>query len=173
MPPLVDRQYLLRVSPRPSSADSPGSIWAADVPTWITGIGTTILAIFAIYAIRAFAKQSQEVSDQANMLQVQSGQLTEQRKVNEKQIEVLELQAAELREATAERRREAEQRHRAQASRVFITQEAAPTVFTTVAVTNGPTSACSAYPAGTPATSPSTAQNSAGTSEPPATATQP
>jgi len=43
-----------------------GSIWATDVPGWITAAGTAILAIFAIvtaiYAIRAFRKQSREVA---------------------------------------------------------------------------------------------------------------
>jgi hypothetical protein len=42
------------------------SIWATDVPGWITAAGTAILAIFAIvtaiYAIRAFRKQSREVA---------------------------------------------------------------------------------------------------------------
>lgn len=46
-----------------------------------------VLALFAIitavYAVRAFRKQSQEVSDQATMLKVQSEQLAEQRRINE------------------------------------------------------------------------------------------
>jgi hypothetical protein len=103
-----------------------------DIPTWITAIATVgLLAgaiITAIYAIRAFRAQAKEISDQADMLQVQSDQFVEQRRINEKQTEVLDLQAAELRESTEERKREREARHRAQAARVFITQEAAPTV---------------------------------------------
>jgi hypothetical protein len=116
--------------------------------TQLTAVATTVLAAFAIatawYARCAFLKQSQEVSaierqvkdqealteQQARLLEVQSSQLElqrqqfdEQRQVNARQAEILELQANELRESLAERMREAEQRHRAQASRVFITQE--------------------------------------------------
>ena len=95
--------------------------------TQITAIATTVLAVFAIitavYAIRAFRKESQEVHDQASMLGVQSEQLAEQRRINEKQTEVLELQATELRESIDERKREDSERRRAQASRVFIHQE--------------------------------------------------
>jgi len=50
-----------------------------DIPTWITAIATFGLLVgaivTAIYAIRAFRAQSQEVSDQAEMLRVQSEQL--------------------------------------------------------------------------------------------------
>jgi len=90
----------------------------------LTAVATAVLAVFAIlttiYAVRAFRKQSQEVSDQASMLQVQSEQLAEQRKVNERQTEVLELQANELRESLEERKREAVDRRSAQASRVSL-----------------------------------------------------
>jgi hypothetical protein len=90
-----------------------------------------VLAIVtAIFAIRAFGKQAQEVRDQARMLEVQSGQLqatrgqlAEMRRVSESQVEVLSLQAKELRESLAERERETSERHRAQAARVFITAE--------------------------------------------------
>jgi hypothetical protein len=98
-----------------------------DIPTWITAIATVLLAAFAVitayYARQAFLKQSKEVSDQAEMLQIQSGQLAEQRKINAEQTKVLELQATELRESIDERKREAEQRHRDQASRVFVWEE--------------------------------------------------
>jgi hypothetical protein len=119
-----------------------------DIPTWITGIATAVLAIFAIvtawYARQAFLKQSQEVSaierqvkdqeeltqQQAELLKVQSGQLElqrqqfdEQRKVNEQQAKVLELQVRELRQSLTEREREAIRRHREQASRVSIALE--------------------------------------------------
>jgi hypothetical protein len=104
------------------------SVWAAIVPGWITGVGTAILAIFAIvtawYARKAFLKQSQEVADQAAMLKVQSGQLEEQRKVNAKQTEVLALQAEELRESLAERKREAAERRNAQAAQVHLALKA-------------------------------------------------
>jgi hypothetical protein len=118
-----------------------------DIPTWILAIGALITAW---YAARAFAGQSrevaaieQQVSDgqelarqqakllelQGKQLEVQSGQLKlqqkqidEQRELNERQSEVLRLQADDLRESLAERKREAEARRVAQASRVFITQ---------------------------------------------------
>ena len=74
---------------------------SADLSGEITAIATAVLAVFAIlttiYAVRAFRKQSQEVSHQASMLKVQSEQLAEQRKVNAEQIRVLALQAADLR----------------------------------------------------------------------------
>jgi hypothetical protein len=92
--------------------------------TQLTAIATAALAVFAIlttiYAVRAFRKQSQEVSDQASMLQVQSEQLAEQRKVNAEQIRVLALQAAELRESLEERKREAVERRNAQAAQVHV-----------------------------------------------------
>jgi hypothetical protein len=88
--------------------------------TQLTAVATVILAVFAIitgfYAVRAFRKQSQEVSHQAEMLRVQSEQLTDQRAVNAEQLRVLALQAEELRASLAERRS-------AQASMVFITTD--------------------------------------------------
>ena len=95
-----------------------------DLSGEITAIATAVLAAFAIvtgiYAVRAFRKQSQEVRDQASMLQIQSEQLAEQRKVNEEQIRVLALQAAELRESLDERKHEAVERRNAQAAQVRI-----------------------------------------------------
>ena len=92
--------------------------------TQLTAIATAVLAMFAIvtgiYAIRAFRKQSQEVSHQAEMLRVQSEQLAEQRKVNKEETRVLALQAEELRESLAERKREAVERRNAQAAQVHI-----------------------------------------------------
>jgi len=92
--------------------------------TQLTAVATAVLAVFAIvtavYAIRAFRKQSKEVSDQASMLEIQSEQLAEQRKVNAEQIRVLALQAAELRESLDERKREAVERRNAQASQVLL-----------------------------------------------------
>ena len=54
------------------------------------------------------------------MLRIQSDQLAEQRRINERQTEVLALQAAELRESLAERKREAVERQNAQAARVWM-----------------------------------------------------
>jgi hypothetical protein len=114
----------------------------------LAAAATAVLAVFAIvtawYARRAFLKQSQEVAaietqvadgqqltrQQGELIQVQTGQLDalrgqleEQRKASGAQAEVLELQAAELRESLAERTRQAEQMRRAQAARVFLTEE--------------------------------------------------
>jgi hypothetical protein len=100
-----------------------------DIPTWITALATFGLLIgaiiTAIYAIRAFREQSKEVADQAAMLNVQSEQLAEQRKVNAEQIKVLELQAKELQESLDERERDRAQRRRAQASRVLLWEDRA------------------------------------------------
>jgi hypothetical protein len=56
--------------------------------------------VTAIFAILAFRKQSQDVRDQAELLQVQSGQLDAQREqlrdqqaLGKRQTQVLELQA--------------------------------------------------------------------------------
>jgi hypothetical protein len=97
---------------------------SSDLSAQITAIATAVLAVFAIvtavFAILAFRKQSKEVSDQASMLEIQSLQLAEQQKVNAEQIRVLTLQATELGESLAERKREAVERRNAQASQVHI-----------------------------------------------------
>lgn len=122
--------YLLHPSASHAASHAGGPISAAILQGWVTAISTAVLAIFAIvtaiFAIRAFRKQSQEVRDQASMLEVQSEQLAEQRKVNEKQIEVLGLQGNELRKAAADRLRAAEELKHAQASRVYIETEIGP-----------------------------------------------
>lgn len=95
--------------------------------TQLTAVATLALAVLAlataVLAFLAWRKQSKEVSDQAEMLDLQRRQLAEQERTSAKQAEVLELQAAELRESLGERTRQAEQAHRAQAARVFITEE--------------------------------------------------
>jgi hypothetical protein len=88
----------------------------------LTAGGTIVLAVFAIvaawYARKAFREQSKEVSDQAKMLEVQSDQLTEDRKVNAEQIRVLILQAEDLRESVRERERLRKAAERAQADEI-------------------------------------------------------
>jgi hypothetical protein len=83
---------------------------SSDLSGEITAIATAVLAVFAIitgiYAVRAFRKQAREVSDQAEMLRIQSEQLDEQRVVNAEQVRVLALQAEELR-ASLEARQQA------------------------------------------------------------------
>jgi hypothetical protein len=119
-----------------------------EVATWVTAIATFILASFAVvtawYARKAFREQSREVAaieqqvkdgqdisrQQSELLKVQSGQLEvlraqleDQHKANTAQAAVFELQTSELRESLEERKRLSEQRHRDQASRVFIWQQ--------------------------------------------------
>jgi hypothetical protein len=118
------------------------------VAAQVTAVATAVLAGFAIitavFAIAAFFKQREEVrtlqqeakdqqaltEQQGELLKVQAGQLDvqqqrldDQRKINEQQAEVAALQAQELRESLDERRREAAELRRAQASRVFIHEE--------------------------------------------------
>lgn len=93
----------------------------------LTAVANAVLAAFAIItavlAGLAFRKQSREVSDQAEMLNLQRRQLEDQREATAEQAGVLKLQAAELRESLAERTRQAEQMHRSQAARVFLTED--------------------------------------------------
>jgi hypothetical protein len=93
-----------------ASSQGDNSFWTAILPGWTTAVATAGLligAIFtAIYAAKAFRKQSEQLEDQ--------------RRINAEQTEVLGLQASELRESLAERKREAQHQHRAQASRVYL-----------------------------------------------------
>jgi membrane protein implicated in regulation of membrane protease activity len=120
-----------------SMSQAGDSVWATIVPGWIAAVGTGVLAIFAIvtalYAIRAFRKQSQEVSDQAEMLQVQSdrlevyrGQVDEQREMNAKYREALDLQASEIRASLDQRERAGEEERRSQAAQVTAWFEQTP-----------------------------------------------
>ena len=72
-----------------------------EVATWGTAVATVVLAAFAIvtarYAKKAFEKQSKEVSDQTEMLDLQRRQFAEQEKTNAEHVKVLMLQAEELR----------------------------------------------------------------------------
>jgi archaellum component FlaG (FlaF/FlaG flagellin family) len=85
------------------------------VPTWITTIATVGLFIGAVitaaYAVRAFGKQSQQLRDQ--------------REVNTEQTKVLRLQAEELRASLDDRQNQAAERHRAQASLIYIWEDRA------------------------------------------------
>lgn len=81
---------------QPLTKLSPVSVQAGDWPTWVQDV---VIALTAVYAVKAFRKQSEE--------------LKSNQKFNEKQSAVLDLQAEELRAARAER-------HRDQASRVFM-----------------------------------------------------
>jgi hypothetical protein len=100
----------------------------------VTAIATAVLALFAIVtaavASLAFWKQRQDLREQQELLKVQAGQLetqrdqlNNQRALSARQTDVLDLQAAELRESLAERKRQAEERRRAQAALVYVTVE--------------------------------------------------
>jgi hypothetical protein len=112
-----------------------------DVPTWGLFAGAIVTAIFAI---KAFGKQAEEVStldqqardqqeltrQQGDLLKIQAGQLDlqrqqaeEQRAISARQTDVLELQARELKASMEQREHEAAERHRAQALRVFMWEE--------------------------------------------------
>ena len=116
--------------------------------TQLSAIATVVLAVFAIvtgvFSFLAFRKQSEEVRAierqvtdqeeltrqqaellkvQSSQLELQSHQLDDQREANAGQAKVLKLQADELGESLAERKREAEQRRSAQAARVFMSQQ--------------------------------------------------
>ena len=73
----------------------------------LSAAATAVLAIFAIVtawcARRAFLKQSKDVSDQSEMLDLQRRQLEAQRDDSAKQAGVLELQAADLRKSIEDR----------------------------------------------------------------------
>jgi hypothetical protein len=88
------------------------------VATWFTAVATGLLAIFAVitayFAKKAFNKQSEEVCT------IQE-QVKGQERVNSEQIRVLELQYCELRESLEERKREADERRRAQAECIGVT----------------------------------------------------
>jgi hypothetical protein len=104
------------------------------VATQILALATVVLAggaiVTALFAILAFRKQSEEVRTLKDQLGQQStevgvlqDQLKEQRKLNEEQTPVLRLQYQELQASLDQRRQEAKERRRAQASRVFLTRE--------------------------------------------------
>jgi len=90
------------------------------------GHRSTTAIVTAVFAVLAFRKQSSEVQDQASILRVQSSQLAEQRKINDKHLEVLELQATELRATTAVLKHEAELARRAHVAGISITQPELP-----------------------------------------------
>lgn len=87
--------------------------------TQTTAIATAVLALFAIvttvFAALAWRSQSRELG-------VLQQQLPDQQEANRQQAEVFALQAQELRESLGERKRDAAERHRAQAARVFISE---------------------------------------------------
>jgi hypothetical protein len=92
--------------------------------TQLTAVATTALAVLAIvtawYARKAFRKQSREVSDQAQMLKVQSGQLELQSQQLNDQREINALQTEDLRESLKERARLRQDAEREQADKIGL-----------------------------------------------------
>lgn len=122
-----------------------------ELASWITAIATALLAIgagitakFAWDALQKqsaglkalgdqvsdqkdlTAKQAQLLTIQSNQVRLQQLQLDEQRKAAAKEAIVLSLQTDELKESLGQRRREAEERRRAQAAMIFLNQVPAP-----------------------------------------------
>jgi hypothetical protein len=97
-------------------------------PTWVTAVFTIVLAVgavvTAVFAFLAFRKHS-------DALAVLRTQASDQQATNAKLAAAAELQAQELRKSLDEREQAREERHRGQASRVFIWQEVTPPNQTT------------------------------------------
>jgi hypothetical protein len=89
------------------------------LPTWLTAIFTGVLAVgavfTAIFAIRAFGKQSAELT-------ILKDEADDQQATNAKLAAAADLQVQELRESLKERQDDRKQRRRAQASLVYLTQ---------------------------------------------------
>jgi hypothetical protein len=93
-----------------------------DVPTWATA---AVAAAALGAAVRAYRKQNDAYTQQVEQVRLQREQLADQRKINAEQTSVLNLQAAELSESLADRKREADERRRAQAYCVYAWLEGA------------------------------------------------
>lgn len=76
---------------------------SAEVTAYATVALAVLALVTAVFAGLAFRKQAREVSDQAEMLDLQRQQLADQQKANADQAEVLELQADDLRKSLEER----------------------------------------------------------------------
>ena len=130
MPPVNCCHVLLQPLARNVSSDIAGSVWATDLPGWITAVGTALLAVFAIlttiYAVRAFRKQSQEVRDQAEMLRVQSRQLDLRSQQFNDQREINAVLAEDLRESLKERARLRQDAEREQADKIGLRMSTIP-----------------------------------------------
>lgn len=88
----------------------------------LTAVATLALAVLAlataVLALLAWRKQSKEVTDQAEMLDLQRRQLAEQEKMSAEQAKVLGLQAEDLRKSISERERFRKAAERAQADEI-------------------------------------------------------
>jgi hypothetical protein len=93
-----------------------------DVPTWVTA---AVAAAALTAAIRAYRKQNDAYGQQAEQVKLQREQLDDQQKINAEQAKVLKLQADELAESLADRKREDDERRRDQAYRIYTWEERA------------------------------------------------
>jgi hypothetical protein len=93
-----------------------------DVPTWITAV---VAAAALSAAIRAYGKQNDAYGQQVEQVELQRQQLDDQRKINVEQTKVLKLQLDELADSLADRKREADERRRDQAYRIYTWEERA------------------------------------------------
>lgn len=88
--------------------------------TWVLAIATIVLAFGAaftvLFAKRAFDEQSREVRTLADQLKVSREQFEEQKRLNARQTDVLDLQQQDLRESL-------EQRQLAQAALIYVTND--------------------------------------------------
>jgi hypothetical protein len=88
----------------------------------LTAVANVVLAVFAIVAGvlagLALKKQSKDVGDQGEMLDLQRRQLEAQREDSARQAKVLDLQAADLHKSLEERERVERERHESQAAGV-------------------------------------------------------
>lgn len=95
---------------------------SVDLSGEITAIATAVLAVFAVVtALFAFLAWR----GQSGQLKLLKKQVTDQGEVNIEQLKVLKLQAPDLQESIDERKRDREQRHRDQASRVLFWEDRA------------------------------------------------
>jgi hypothetical protein len=95
-----------------------GPAWTDILTTWSTLALAVLAFVTAALAFLAWRKQAREVSDQAEMLDLQRRQLEAQRDDSAKQAAVLELQAADLRKSIEDRERAERERHESQATGV-------------------------------------------------------
>jgi hypothetical protein len=94
--------------------------WVLAIATIVLAVATILLAVGAfftvLYAKRAFKDQSKELQTLADQLEVSREQFDEQKRLNVRQTDVLDLQQQDLRESL-------EQRQLAQAALIYVTND--------------------------------------------------
>ena len=101
-------------------AECPASVQGMLVATWVLAIATVLLAVGAgftvLFAKRAFDEQTKELRTLEAQLKVSRDQFEEEKQLNAKQADVLDLQQQDLRESL-------EQRQRAQSALIYVTND--------------------------------------------------